>query len=160
MPTFDIVSETNKHELTNALDQANREIGTRFDFKGSNASYELTDEELTLRAQSEFQLEQMLDILRTKIAKRGLDFKCFTLGEITQSLNEARQVLKIKQGIDKEVAKKITKAIKDSQLKVQAAIQGEQVRVTGKKRDDLQATIQMLREKDFELPLQFINFRD
>lgn len=160
MPSFDIVSEIDQHELTNALDQANREVDTRFDFKGSKANYELAENKITLRAQNEFQIKQMLDILQLKMAKRNIDLKYLVTGEIITSLNDARQILEVKQGIDKEAAKKITKFIKDAALKVQAAIQGEQVRVTGKKRDDLQAAIQVLREADLELPLQFTNFRD
>lgn len=160
MPSFDIVSEINQHELTNAIDQANREVDTRFDFKGSNANYELIEKKITLRAENEFQVKQMLDILQTKIAKRNIDIKCLSIGPLTSSLNEARQVIEIKEGIDKEAAKKLIKLIKDANLKVQSAIQGEQVRVTGKKRDDLQTAIQLLRESNFELPLQFVNFRD
>lgn len=160
MPSFDIVSEVDKHELANAIDQANREVDTRFDFKGSGAQYELTQAEILLKAQNEFQIKQMHEILQTKLAKRGIDVKCLSEGKVETSLNEARQKVVVKQGIDKDLAKKITKHIKDSKLKVQAAIQGEQVRVTGKKRDDLQEVIASLREAKMEMPLQYVNFRD
>ena len=160
MPSFDIVSEVDSHELTNAVDQATREVTNRFDFKGSNASFELSDNVVTLRAPSDFQIKQMSEILRNKIVKRELDVRCLDEGEIASNLSEATQVITIKQGLDKEAAKKLTKLVKESKLKVQAAIQGEQIRVTGKKRDDLQQVMAFLRDADLELPLQYINFRD
>ena len=160
MPSFDVVSQVDQHELTNAVDQANREITNRFDFKGTSAHVERNEAELTLIADAEFQVNQIDDILRKKMAARGIDVGCLEMGEITQSGKEARQIAKIRQGIDKELAKKITKQIKESKLKVQAQIQGEQVRVTGKKRDDLQQVIALLREAKLDLPLQFENFRD
>ncbi len=160
MPSFDIVSEIDQHELTNAMDQSNREIQNRYDFKGTNAKIELSDNKLTLHAESEFQLEQMADILRMKMAKRDIDIKCLEFGEVEESLKQARQPVLIKEGIDKELAKRIVKIVKESKLKVQAAIQGEQVRITGKKRDDLQHVINLVKEASLEIPLQFINFRD
>lgn len=160
MPSFDIVSEVNSHELINAVDQANREIINRFDFKGSDASFELKENIITLRAPSDFQVKQMFDILQTKIAKRQIDNRCLSADEIKTSLNQASQTITVKQGIDKEDAKQITKFIKDSKLKVQTAIQGEQIRVTGKNRDDLQSTIALLRDANLKFPLQYINFRD
>ncbi|RKZ87499.1 MAG: YajQ family cyclic di-GMP-binding protein [Candidatus Parabeggiatoa sp. nov. 1] len=160
MPSFDIVSEVNLHELSNAIDQTNREVSTRFDFKGSDAHVEITSDSLTLQAENEFQLNQMTEILHKKLAKRGIDVAALEPGQLEIQNRRARLPMSIKQGIDKDVAKKMLKAIKDSKLKVQAAIQGEQVRVTGKKRDDLQQIMALLREKDLDLPLQFINFRD
>lgn len=160
MPSFDIVSEVNLHEAANAVDQANREVSTRFDFKGSGASYELGGDRITLLAQNDFQLKQMLDILQMKLSKRGVDIACLQIDEPQVSGQAARQIVTLRQGIDKEQAKKITKLIKDSKIKVQASIQGEKIRVSGKKRDDLQQIIQTLREAKLDLPLQFINFRD
>jgi uncharacterized protein YajQ (UPF0234 family) len=160
MPSFDIVSEVDLQEVRNAVDQANREISTRFDFKGTNAKIEHTEAKINLTAQNEFQLKQMLDILEAKLIKRGIGIGSLTVGKINTNLNEARQEVTIKQGIDSELAKKLVKIIKDSKMKVQTAIQGEQVRVTGKKRDDLQEAIALVRQQKIELPLQFINFRD
>jgi uncharacterized protein YajQ (UPF0234 family) len=160
MPSFDIVSEVNLHETTNAVDQANREVSTRFDFKGSGAHYELNDATITLHAETEFQLQQMLDILQPRLAKRGIDLLCLKIDPPQVSGKQARQTVTLRQGIDAPLAKNIIKLIKDSKLKVQASIQGEQVRVIGKKRDDLQETIALLRKAELELPLQFVNFRD
>jgi len=160
MPSFDIVSEVDLHEATNAVDQANREVDTRFDFKGTNAKYEHNENTVTLKAQSDFQLKQMLDILQNKFSKRDIDVKSLDIGQPQMALHEAKQIVTIKQGIDKENAKKITKLIKDSKLKVQSQIQGDQVRVTGKKRDDLQAVMAALKEQSLELALQYTNFRD
>jgi hypothetical protein len=160
MPSFDIVSEVNLHELSNAIDQTNRELSTRFDFKDSDAHVESTEETLTLHAENEFQLNQMTNILHQKLAKRSIDIAALEAGQPEIQNRRARLPMTIKQGIDKDVAKKIVKAIKDTKLKIQAAIQGEQVRVTGKKRDDLQQVIALLREKDMGLPLQFNNLRD
>ncbi len=160
MPSFDIVSEVDMQEVRNAVDQANREIGTRFDFKGVEASFELADGVVTLRAEQEFQLGQMMDILRQKLVKRKVDVGCMEIREPEVSLNAARQQVIVRQGIDSDLAKKMVKAIKGTKLKVQAQIQGEQIRVTGKKRDDLQRVIAFLREADYGLPLQFTNFRD
>ncbi len=160
MASFDVVSEIDEHELTNAVDQANKEIGNRFDFKGSDAIIELTEETMTLIAASDFQVQQMQPIILQKMTKRGLDISCLDYGDIQTSGQKARQVLAIKKGINKEIAGKIVKAIKNSKMKLQAAIQGDQVRITGKKRDDLQGAIALLKETDFKLPLQYINFRD
>lgn len=160
MPSFDVVSEIDAHELTNAVDQTNREVSTRFDFKGTNARVEQQARELTLFAETEFQVEQILDILRKKMAGRGIDLGCLEIGKASVSGKEARQGVVARQGIDKDLARDIVKQIKDSKLKVQASIQGEQVRVSGKKRDDLQQVIALLRQQDLGLPLQFINFRD
>jgi cyclic-di-GMP-binding protein len=161
MPSFDVVSEIDMHELTNAVDQANREINTRFDFKGTKSRVEQTERTLKLIAPTEFQVTQMQDIIYSKLSKRQIDVRCVDAGKITSNLAEAQQEIVIKQGIDKELAKKLVKIVKESKLKVQAAIQGEQVRITGKKRDDLQEAIAMLRtEKTIEIPIQFTNFRD
>jgi uncharacterized protein YajQ (UPF0234 family) len=160
MPSFDIVSEIDHHELSNAIDQTNREVSTRFDFRGSDAKVEQTEKELVLHAENEFQLQQMQDILHIKLAKRGIDIMALSVGEPILQNRRARLSITIKQGIDTETARKIVKLIKDSKMKVQASIQGEQVRVTGKKRDDLQEVIALLRETKLELPLQFNNFRD
>ncbi len=160
MPSFDIVSEVNLHELSNAVDQSNRELSTRFDFKGSDAHVEYQDTSLTLQAENEFQLNQMTDILHKKLAKRGVEIASLEAGQVEIKNRQARLPMTVKQGIDKETAKKLVKTIKDSKLKAQASIQGEQVRVSGKKRDDLQSIIALLRDKNLGLPLQFINFRD
>lgn len=160
MPSFDIVSEVDHHELANAVDQANREVSTRFDFKGTDSSFEVDGNVVTLKTESEFQLGQMLDMLYAKLAKRGVDLEAVEAGEpVIQAKTATRQVT-IKEGIDKELAKKIVKQVKASKIKVQAAVQGDQVRVTGKKRDDLQQVIAMLKEVELGLPLQFTNFRD
>lgn len=161
MPSFDVVSEIDKHELRNAVDQANREVQNRFDFRGSNASFELNDLNIMMATQSDFQLKQMLDIFIQKAAKRGIDVEAIDAGTPETALNSARQSVTIRHGIDKDAARRIVKIIKDSKMKVQAAIQGEQVRVTGKKRDDLQKVIQLLKDTEgLGLPLQFNNFRD
>ncbi|MEL0586125.1 MAG: YajQ family cyclic di-GMP-binding protein [Candidatus Thiodiazotropha sp. (ex. Lucinoma kazani)] len=160
MPSFDIVSEVDLQEVRNAVDQANREIGTRFDFKGVDAKFEQSDSDIALRAEQEFQLNQMMDILRQKLVKRNVDIAAMDVKDPETSLNAARQVVVIKQGIEIDVAKKMVKEIKSNKLKVQAQIQGEQVRVTGKKRDDLQQVIAFIRDKDYGLSLQYQNFRD
>lgn len=160
MPSFDIVSQLDNHEVANAVDQANREISTRFDFKGTNARVELNKDKITITAPTDFQLKQVDEILRGKFAKRQVDIRSLKYGEISTNLSEAKLVIEVKQGIDQENAKKITKLIKESGLKVQAAIQGDQIRVTGKKRDDLQEVIAFLRQAKTEIPLQFNNFRD
>lgn len=160
MPSFDVVSEVDMHEVTNAVDQANREVTTRFDFKGSDAKFEQKEDVITMTAQSEFQLKQMLDILQTKLNRRGVDIGCLDIGDAEQAGKGARQAVTLRQGIDQAVGKKIVKLIKDSKLKLQSQIQGEQVRITGKKRDELQAAIALLKEAKLEIPLQFTNFRD
>jgi len=160
MPSFDIVSELNAHEVANAVDQANREVGTRFDFKGTNAKYELNEYVVTLVAQADFQLKQMLDILKLKLSKRGIDIACMKVDEPVFSGQTAKQVATLREGIETELGKKIQRLLKDSKLKVQAAIQDKQVRVSGKSRDELQEAIALVRGGKLELPLQFTNFRD
>jgi len=160
MPSFDVVSECDIQEVRNAVDQANREIGTRFDFKGVAASFELADSEVRMLAENEFQLQQMMDILRQKLVKRKVDLAALEVDEPITSLNAARQRIGLKQGVDADTAKRMIKALKAEKLKVQAQIQGDQVRVTGKKRDDLQQAIALLKANDWELPVNFTNFRD
>ena len=160
MPSFDIVSEVDHHEISNAVDQANREVSTRFDFKGTDSSFALDGNRITLKTESEFQLSQMLDMLYGKLSKRGIDLDCVEAGEPELMAKTATQIATIHEGIDTELAKKMVKLIKGSKLKVQAAIQGDQVRVTGKKRDDLQAAMTLVREGELGQPLQFKNFRD
>jgi uncharacterized protein YajQ (UPF0234 family) len=160
MPSFDVVSELDRHELTNAVDQANREVENRFDFRNTGAKFTLTELVITLEAPSEFQVQQLLTILTDKLARRKVDVAAMTPEKPEVALHQTRQKVVMKHGIDTEHARKIVKMIKESKIKVQAAIQGEQVRVTGKKRDDLQAVIQMLKTGEIGLPLQFVNFRD
>ena len=160
MPSFDIVSEVDRHELTNAVDQANRELTTRFDFKGVDAKFELDDATIKQSAPSDFQLKQMEDILRGRLIARGIDARCLEFGEVESNLAGARQTITVKQGIERELAKKIQGAIKDAKLKVDTQINGDKLRVNGKKRDDLQSAIALLKAGEFERPLQFDNFRD
>lgn len=160
MPSFDIISEFDMHEANNAVDQASKEVSTRFDFKGTSSSFELTDDKLIMISESTFQLQQMFSIICAKLSRRGVDIACMDVGEAKGSGKLMRQEITLKQGLDSALAKKIVKLIKDKKLKVQAAIQGDKVRVTGKKRDDLQEVIQMLREEKLEMPLQYDNFRD
>jgi uncharacterized protein YajQ (UPF0234 family) len=160
MPSFDIVSEVAAHEVTNAVDQASREVGQRFDFKGTNAKFDLKDGVITMSAPADFQLKQMLEILRLKLSKRGIDVACLKVDEPVTTGQVARQVVTLRQGVDTELGKKIQRQIKDSKLKVQAALQDKQVRITGKSRDDLQAAMAMVRKGGYDLPLQFTNFRD
>lgn len=160
MPSFDIVSEVAMNEVQNAVENANRELQTRFDFRGVEASFELTKEEIKLAADADFQLKQMMDILRDKLMKRNLEPSCLDMGEVEHSGRRYFQTVKICQGIDKEMAKKLVKLLKEAKLKVQAAIQGDEVRVTGKKRDDLQEAIATVRQADLGQPFQFTNFRD
>jgi uncharacterized protein YajQ (UPF0234 family) len=160
MPSFDIVSEFDMHEATNAVDQASKEVDTRFDFKGTNSSFELTESNIVMMSESTFQLQQMFSIICAKLSRRGIDIACMELGDAKGSGKLMRQEITLKQGIDAPLAKKIVKLIKDKKLKVQAAIQGDKVRVTGKKRDDLQEVIQMLKNEQLDMPLQFDNFRD
>jgi len=160
MPSFDAVSKIDMHELTNAVDQANREISNRFDFKGTNSRVEQEEKQLTLFAPNDFQVDQVLEILRGALAKRKIDMKSLKTGDKESNVAECRMPLTIREGIDQAMAKKITTQIKSGKFKVQASIQADQVRVTGKKRDDLQAVMAMLREADLDMPLQFINFRD
>ena len=161
MPTFDIVSEVDKHELTNAVDQANREVDNRFDFRGTDASVEQSDKVLTLNANSDFQLDQLLDILRMKLIKRKIEVSCLEVKDSIGNGKMRKQEVIIREGIDKDLSRKIVKLVKESKIKVQSAIQGESVRITGKKRDDLQAVMALLEGNDsLEMPLQYNNFRD
>jgi Uncharacterized protein conserved in bacteria len=160
MPSFDVVSEVDKHELTNAVDQANRELSNRFDFKGTGASFELEGYAVTQSAPSEFQLKQMLDILRGKLSARGIDPRCMDVGAPQVNVAGARQKITVRQGIAQAEAKKLVAALKAAKLKVEAQINGDKLRVSGKKRDDLQAAIALLRKAEVDLPLQFNNFRD
>lgn len=160
MPSFDVISEVDKHELTNAVDQANRELASRFDFKGTDAKFELDKFEITQHAPSEFQLQQMLDILRARLISRKIDARALDVAEPETNLAGARQKISVKQGIDQPVAKKLVAELKAAKLKVEAQINGDKLRVSGKKRDDLQLAMAVLRKADVELPLQFDNFRD
>jgi len=160
MPSFDVVSDFDSHESRNGVDQANREVNTRFDFKGTGSKFELEDEVISLTTQSDFQLKQMLDILHQKLSRRGIDIGCLDEQEPEFSGSEARQKVVMRRGIDTDRARKLVKQIKAAKLKVQAAIQGDKLRVSGKKRDDLQTVIAMLKETDIGLPLQYENFRD
>ncbi|MGD2081836.1 MAG: YajQ family cyclic di-GMP-binding protein [Chromatiales bacterium] len=160
MPSFDVVSEVDLQEVRNAVDQANREVETRFDFKGSGARFEQKEAEVSLHAENEFQLRQMMDILEKKLVKRSVDIGCMDIKEPVTSTGAARQQVIIRQGIDTDTARRIVKDVKATKIKVQGQIQGEQVRISGKKRDDLQQVIATLREADYGLPLQFTNFRD
>jgi cyclic-di-GMP-binding protein len=160
MPSFDVVSEIDSHELTNAVDQANRELSQRFDFRDSGAVYELEELVVKLKAKNEPQLKQMADILRLKVAKRGIDVSCMEFKDVEKNLAEARQDIVMRHGIDADCARKIVRLIKDSKMKVQAGIHGDKVRITGKKRDDLQDAIALLRKAEVDRPLQFENFRE
>ncbi|MBA4503102.1 YajQ family cyclic di-GMP-binding protein [Marinobacterium marinum] len=160
MPSFDVVSELDMHEVSNAVDQANRELQSRYDFKGVKASFEQDGESITLEAEADFQLQQMLEMLKAKLVSRKIDIKCMEVKDADIGGVRAKQSVLLRQGLDQAMCKKVGKAIKDAKLKVQTQIQGDKVRVTGKKRDDLQQAIALLREADIELPLQYNNFRD
>jgi uncharacterized protein YajQ (UPF0234 family) len=160
MPSFDAVSEVDRHELANAVDQANRELAQRFDFKGTEAKFVLEETTVNLSAPAEFQLKQMLDILKVRLAKRGIDVQCLEVKDPEVNLAAARQQVLVKHGIDAETGKKMARLVKDSGIKAQAQIQGEKLRVTAKQRDDLQQIIAMLRKAEIGVPLQFNNFRD
>ena len=161
MPAFDIVSEVDQHELTNAVDQANREVDSRFDFRGTDASVDQSNKTLTLNASSDFQLDQLLDILRLKLVKRKVEISCLEVKDPVGNGKMRKQEVIIREGIDKDLSRKIVKLVKESKIKVQAAVQGDSVRITGKKRDDLQAVMTLLRGNDsLDMPLQFNNFRD
>lgn len=160
MPSFDIVSEVDLHELSNAVNNANRAITQRYDFKGTETGVKQSKEEITLFSESEFQVQQVLDIMHKELVRRKVDIKSLEEGDIKPNGKLMEQKLKVRQGIDKDSARKIVKLIKDEKLKVQSAIQGEQVRVTGKKRDDLQAVMAMLKQQDLPVALQYTNFRD
>jgi len=160
MPSFDVVSEVDKQVLTNSVDQANRLIGNRFDFKGVDAEFTRTDYVVSLRADAEIQINQMLDILKSTLHKNNVDIRCLEEGKLEQSGKQVKTQVTVRTGLDQDLTRKIVKLIKDEKLKVQAQIQGDQVRVTGKKRDDLQAVIAVLRAAELDMPLQFDNFRD
>ncbi len=160
MPSFDVVSELDKHEVRNAIDQANRELGNRFDFRGTGCVFELDEFVVTLKAEGEFQLKQMLEILKPRLVARGIDIRCMEVADPESNLAAARQKVTLKQGVDQKNAKDIIRQLKDAKIKVEAQINGEKLRVSGKKRDDLQAAIALLRGLELDLPLQFENFRD
>jgi cyclic-di-GMP-binding protein len=160
MPSFDAVSELNVHEVANAVDQANRELSQRFDFKDTGARFELNELTVTLHAQVDFQLKQMFEIVKLRLAKRGVDLRCLEAKEPRTTLSAAQQEVVLRHGIDQEAGRKILRLIKDSKLKLQASLQGDKVRISGKQRDDLQAAITLLRGAKLDLPLQFNNFRD
>ena len=160
MPSFDVVSEVDLHEITNAVDQTNREVSNRFDFKGSSARVEQNEHLITVHADSEFQIRQVIDILHKKMAKRGIDIAALSEGEVIVSGKQARLEITVRHGIDQDTARRLVKLIKATKVKVQASIQGDKVRVSGKKRDDLQSIISNLKDSSTELPLQYINFRD
>jgi len=161
MPSFDVVSEVDKHTLTNSVDQANRLIGNRYDFKGVDARFELKDFVVTLTADAEFQLTQMLDVLRSALVKNQIDIACLEVAEPVTAGKQVRQEVSVRTGLETDLCKQMVKLIKASKLKVQAQIQGDQLRVTGKKRDDLQSVMALLREAEgIDMPLQFTNFRD
>ncbi len=160
MPSFDIVSKVDTQEVRNAVNQASQELGRRFDFKGANAKFELDNDQVTMRAPNEFQLKQMFDILTGRLAVRKVDIRCLYVDPPQVNVGEAWQLVTVRQGINADLAKKIVKLIKDEKFKVQVAIQGEQVRVSGKKRDDLQQVIRILKDAKLDMPLQFDNYRD
>ena len=160
MPSFDVVSQVNLDEVRNGVNQATREIKTRFDFKGKNASFELEDSQITMRAPDAFQLNQMYDILTTKLVSRKVNVRCLERDPVQVNVGDAWQVVKVRQGIESDLARQLVKTVKQTKIKVQVAVQGDKLRVTGKKRDDLQQVIALLKETEVDLPLQYINFRD
>ena len=160
MPTFDIRSEIDKHELTNVVDQANRVLKNRFDFKDADAEFKLNEKSILLTAKEDFHIKQMSSVLQEAITKRKMDIRILKPGKIEIANNTARQIIELQEGIDRELAKNITTLIKKSKLKTQASIQGESVRISGKKRDELQDTIQLIKDQKYNIPLQFDNFRD
>ncbi len=160
MPSFDIKSEIDKHELTNVVDQANRVLKNRFDFKDADAEFKLNDNSILLTAKEDFHIKQMSSVLQEAITKRKMDIRILKPGKVEVANNTARQTIDLQEGINRELAKNITTFIKQSKIKVQAAIQGDSVRITGKKRDELQQTIQLMKDKKYDVPLQFDNFRD
>ena len=160
MPSFDAVSKVDIHELTNAIDQARRELDKRYDLRGTNARLELEGFQITAFAANEYQLNQVLDVLRPRLTARGIDLRCLDLGTLETNLAEARRKITVKQGIEQPVAKRLIARLKESKLKVEAQINADRLRVSGKKRDELQAAIALLRRAEVEVPLQFENFRD
>ena len=160
MPSFDVVSQVDLNEVSNAVNQATRELDNRFDFKGTNAKFELTDSSVTLRAPNEFQINQMYDILTARFASRKINVGCLEREATQQNVSDAWQIVQVKQGIDTDLARQLVKLIKQAKMKVQVAIQGGQLRVSGNKKDSLQKAIELIKEQNVRLPLQFINFRD
>jgi uncharacterized protein YajQ (UPF0234 family) len=160
VPSFDVVSQVNLDEVSNAVNQATREIETRFDFKGKSAKFELEASQITMRAPDEFQINQMYDILTSKLASRKINIRCLARDAVQTNVSDAWQIVRVQQGIDADLARQLVKLVKQTKVKVQVAIQGDQLRVTGKKRDILQDVIGLLKEADVKLPLQYINFRD
>ncbi len=160
MPSFDVVSQVDLNEVSNAVNQATRELDNRFDFKGTNAKFEFTDSSVTLRAPNEFQINQMYDILTARFASRKINVGCLEREATQQNVSDAWQIVQVKQGIDTDLARHLVKLVKQAKMKVQVAIQGAQLRVSGNKRDDLQKVIELIKEQKIHLPLQFINFRD
>ena len=160
MPSFDVVSEVNLDEVRNGVNQATREINTRFDFKGKNASFALEDSQITMRAPDKFQLNQMYDILTNKLASRKVNIRCLQRDTVQVNVSDARQVVTVRQGIETDLARQLVKTVKQTKMKVQVAIQGDRLRVTGKKRDELQEVIALLKETKVDLPLQYTNFRE
>ena len=160
MPSFDVVSQVDLNEGSNAVNQATRELDNRFDFKGTNAKFELTDSSVTLRAPNEFQINQMYDILTARFASRKINVGCLEREATQQNVSNAWQIVQVKQGIDTDLARQLVKLIKQAKMKVQVAIQGDQLRVSGNKKDDLQKAIELIKEQNLGLPLQFVNFRD
>ncbi len=160
MPSFDVVSQVDLNEVSNAVNQATRELDNRFDFKGTNAKFELTDSSVTLRAPNEFQINQMYDILTARFASRKINVGCLEREATQQNVSDAWQIVQVKQGIDTDLARQLVKLVKQAKMKVQVAIQGDQLRVSGNKKDSLQKAIELIKEQDVRLPLQFINFRD
>ncbi len=160
MPSFDVVSQVDLNEVSNAVNQATRELDNRFDFKGTNAKFELTDSSVTLRAPNEFQINQMYDILTARFASRKINVGCLEREATQQNVSDAWQIVQVKQGIDTDLARQLVKLIKQAKMKIQVAIQGDQLRVSGNKKDSLQKAIELIKEQNVRLPLQFINFRD
>lgn len=160
MPSFDVVSEVDKHALTNAVDQAGKVIVSRYDFKGVDAKFDRKEYEITMIADNEYQLDAMLDSLRSALHKNGIGVSCLEVKPVKTAGKQVKKDILVRTGLESELAKKIVKMIKDEKMKVQASIQGDQVRITGKKRDDLQECMAMLRAADIEIPLQYTNFRD
>ena len=160
MPSFDVVSQVDLNEVSNAVNQATRELDNRFDFKGTNAKFELTDSSVTLRAPNEFQINQMYDILTARFASRKINVGCLEREATQQNVSAAWQIVQVKQGIDTDLARQLVKLVKQAKMKVQVAIQGDQLRVSGNKKDDLQKAIELVKEQNVGLPLQFVNFRD
>ena len=160
MPSFDVVSQVDLNEVSNAVNQATRELDNRFDFKGTNAKFELDDSAVTVRAPNEFQVNQMYDILTARLASRKINVGCLEREATQQNVSDAWQIVRVRQGIDTDLARQLVKLVKQAKMKVQVAMQGDQLRVSGNKKDALQKVIELIKEQDVSLPLQFVNFRD